>query len=113
MNAYENISSYYVCRGWKISYLVFDSECGMVADRFQNYVKRKGTMPVPLPSTDHAQRVERKQGYLKETCRALKTGFPTSLPHRLVSSLVEHDVTQINTAPSQGNMEHVPPQMPI
>ena len=113
MNAYENISSYYVCRGWKISYLVFDSECGMVADRFQNYVKRKGTMPVPLPSGDHTQRVERKQGYLKETCRVLKTGFPTSLPHRFVPSLVEHAVVQINTAPSQGNVENTPPQMPI
>ena len=111
--AFEQIRLYYTTRGWNISYAIHDSQTGMVTQIFQNFVKRKGIMTVPLPSGDHAHRVERRQGFLKETCRVIKTGFPTSLPHSLVPWLVMHAEMQVNTTISQGNQRQKPPQLEI
>ena len=111
--AFEKIRLRYVSRDWKISYVIHDSQSGTTTDKFQNWAKRKGIMPVPLPSGDHPRRVERKQGFLKEVSRIAKTGFPTCLAHSLVPYLVSHAEMQVNTAASQSNGNQRPPQLEI
>ena len=111
--AFEKIVLYYTSRSWKISYAVHDSQSGMMTSMFQNFAKRRGIMPVPLPSGDHPHGVERKQGFLKEVCRVVKTGFRTSLPHSLVPCLVKHAEMQVNTTVSQSNVKQKPPQLEV
>lgn len=111
--AFEKIVLYYTSRSWKISYAVHDSQSGMMTSMFQNFAKRRGIMPVPLPSGDHPHRVERKQGFLKDVCRVIKTGFPTSLPHSLAPHLVKHAEMQVNTTVSQSNVNQKPPQLEV
>ena len=113
MVAFEKIRLYYTTRGWNISYAVHDSQSGMATTPFQNFVKKRGIMPVPLPSGDHPHRAERKQGFLKEVSRVIKTGFPTALPHSLVPHLVAHAEMQVNTTVSQANENQRPPQLEI
>ena len=73
----------------------------MATTQFQNFVKKRAIMPVPLPSGDHPHRAERKQGFLKEVNRIIKTGFPTALARSLVPHLVTHAEMQVNATVSQ------------
>ena len=63
--AFEKTRLYYVSRDWQISYVVHDSQSGVMTDKLQSWVKRRGVMPAPSPSGDHPHRVERRRGALR------------------------------------------------
>ena len=86
--AYKRISAFIKSFDWKIKSVVFDGERAMGTDEFLLTVSDTGARPIPLPKGRKAQRVERKQGYIKAQARVLKTMFPTSLPWSLVPHLV-------------------------
>ena len=60
--------------------MVFDGERALGTGEFLLTIRETGVRPIPLPKGSKAQRVERKQGYIKATVRVLKNISPTSLP---------------------------------
>ena len=76
---YKKISAFITSFDWKVKLVVFDGERAMGTDEFLMTVWDTGARPIPLPKGRKAQRVERKQGYVKAQARVLNI-FPTSLP---------------------------------
>ena len=110
---YLRLHHWYQPFDWRVKYVVYDGERSMSTDSFRNLVRSLGAHPVPLPSGKHAHRVERKQGTIKDTCRLIKEGFPTTLPHSLVPHLVMNAVMQVNTNVSRANIDGIPPLLAI
>ena len=113
INTMDTCTAYYHGLRYDIKYVVFDGESSLNSDTVSNHLRRKGILPIGLSSGQHAHRVERKQGVIKDYARVLKNLWPTSVPHSIVPSMVKGAVFQINTNLHRGNENKLPPYLAI